>query len=88
MLLRKYVSQKITGNGRAILESVGLESETIEACFRSYPLDIEEAVQAGLIKWKDGQGYSPTWNVLIKAMNFAKIARHHIEGLKSTLCLD
>ena len=86
-LLRKYVSRNAAGKGRAVLEGVELDSGTIEACFRSNPLDDEEAVQAGLIKWKDGQGLPPTWEVLIEAMDYAKIAQRHIVGLKKELGL-
>ena len=33
ILFRKYVSKNAAGVGRAVLEGVGLNSETIEACF-------------------------------------------------------
>ena len=86
-LLRKYVSSNAAGKGRAVLEGVELDSDTIEACFQSNPLNVEGAVQAGLIKWKDGQGLPPTWEVLIEAMDYAKIAQRHIVGLKKKLGL-
>ena len=86
-LLRKYVSRNSAGKGRAVLEGVELDSDTIQACFQSNPLNDEEAVQAGLIKWKDGQGLPPTWEVLIEAMDYAKVAQQHIVGLKKKLGL-
>ena len=86
-LFRKYVSRNSAGKGRAVLEGVELYAGTIEACFRSNPLDDEEAVQAGLIRWKDGQGLPPTWSVLFEAMDYAGIAQQHIQSLKEELGL-
>ena len=86
VLLRTYVSRKAAGRGKAVLEGVGLDSDTIKACFRSNPLDDEEAVQDGLIKWKDGQGRPPTWKVLLEAMEYAGVAQQHTDGLKMKLC--
>ena len=86
-LLRKYVSRNAADKGRAVLEGVELDSATIQACFQSNPLNDEEAVQAGLIKWKDGQGLPPTWEVLIEAMDYAEIAQQHIDDLKKKLGL-
>ena len=86
MLLRTYVSRKAAGKGRAVLEGVRLDSNTIEACFQSNPLNEEGAVQAGLIRWKDGQGRPPTWKVLLEAMEYAGVAQQHIAGLKAALC--
>ena len=88
MLLRKYVSRKAAGKGRAVLEGVGLDSDEIEACFQSYPRDEEGAVQAGLIKWKDGQGLPSTWKVLTDAMTYAELAQQHIHDLKAELSPD
>ena len=83
ILFRKYVSRKAAGKGRAVLEGVGLDSETIEACFRSHPETEEEAVQAGLIKWCGGRGNKlPTWEVLFAAMEYAQIAEQHVHELK------
>ena len=82
-----YVSRRAGGKGRAVLEGLGLDLYTIEACFRSNPLDEEEAVQAGLIRWKDGQGLPPTWSVLFEAMDYAGIGPQHIQSLKATLGL-
>ena len=85
-LFRKYASRKAATKGRAVLEGVGLLTETIDACFSSHPLDEEEAVQAGLTRWSGGQGHQPpTWQVLLEAMTFAQIAQEHVQGLKKTL---
>ena len=82
ILFRKYVSRKAAGKGRAVLEGVGLDSETIEACFRSHPETEEEAVQAGLVKWCGGQGKKPpTWQMLFAAMEYAQIAQQHVHEL-------
>ena len=88
MLFRTYVSRNAAGKGRAVLEGVGLDSSTIEACFRSNPLDDEGAVQAGLIKWKDSsrQVFPSKWNILIGAMKYAGVAKQHIADLKAELC--
>ena len=85
-LFRTFVSRKAATKGRAVLEGVGLLTETIDACFSSHPLDEEEAVQAGLTRWSGGQGRQPpTWEVLISAMEYAKIAQQHIENLRKEL---
>ena len=87
VVFRVYVSRRARGKGRTVLEGVGLDSDTIAACFRSNPLDEEEAVQDGLIRWKDSQGVSPTWKVLVEAMEYAGIAQQHIQSLKAELAL-
>ena len=88
ILFRKYVSRKAATKGRAVLEGVGLVTETIDACFSSHPRNEEEAVQAGLTRWCSGQGRQPpTWEVLISAMEYANIAQQHIEDLKKRLCV-
>ena len=82
------MSRKAAGKGRAVLEGVGLDTETINACFTNYPRDEEAAVQDGLTKWNDGEGRKPaTWEVLLKAMEYAKIAQQHVKGLKKELGL-
>ena len=82
ILFRKYVSRKAAGTGRAVLEGVGLDSETIEACFRSHPQTEEEAIQAGLVKWCGGRGNEPpTWQVLFAAVEYAQIAQQHVHDL-------
>ena len=63
-----------------------IDIETIDVCFSSHPLDEEGAVQAGLTRWSGGQGHQPpTWEVLISAMEYAKIAQQHIEDLRKEL---
>ena len=87
IVFRKYVSRKAAGKGRSILEGLGLAPETIEACFVNNPLNEESAVQDGLNKWREGHhGRTPTWKVLIDAMDYAGVAVQHIEGLKTELC--
>ena len=47
----------------------------------------EEAVQAGLIKWKDGghKVFPPTWGVLVGAMEYAGVDQQYIASLKTNL---
>ena len=89
MLFRQYVSRKAAGKARAILEGVGLDSSTIDACFSAHPLNDEEIVQVGLVRWRNGQGsphkQPPTWEVLISAMEYAGMAQQHIKELKGNL---
>ena len=88
MLFRKNVSRVAAGKGRAVLEGVWLDAATIEACFRSNPLDEEAAVQAGLTKWVEGKGRQPpTWEALIEAMEDAEIGQEHFVRLKTGLGL-
>ena len=67
-----------------MLEGIGLAPETIEACYVSYPRNEEEAVQAGLIKWAH-RGFSPTWRMLLDAMEYAGVAQQHCQGLRDEL---
>ena len=85
VLLRTFVSRNAAGKGRAILVGVGLSLEMREMCYANNPLNEEEAVQAGLMKWVDGSGDNPTWAVLLEAMEHAKIAGQHITSLKKEL---
>lgn len=86
MLFRKHVSRKAARKERAILEGVRLDSDTIAACIDAYPLKKEEAVQDGLTMWSAGKGAQPpTWQVLLSAMQYAKIAQLNIQGLKMAL---
>ena len=89
-LFRRYVSRKAAGKARAVLEGVGLETTTIDACSSAHPLNDEEIVQAGLVKWRDGQGNKqpPTWEVLISAMEYAGMAQQHTKELKGKLALS
>ena len=87
MLLRKYVSRRAAGNGRAVLEGVGLDAPTIATCFTAHPMNEEGAVQEGLTKWCGGsKGFQPpTWRVLVEAIEFAELAQQDIDSLKSAL---
>ena len=86
ILFKKYVSRQAAKKGRAVLEGVGLHTEAIDACFGN--ASEEDAVQDGLIKWKDGQGTQPpTWCVLLDAMEYAAIAQEHVQGLTRKLGL-
>ena len=80
------MSRKSPGKGRAVLEGLGLDQATIEACYNNCPMNEEGAVQAGLTKWSEGyHGYSPTWKVLLDAMEYAQIGQQHCQGLKDEL---
>ena len=79
------MSRTAAGNGRAVLEGVGLSQETIEICYKNWPQNEEEAIQFGLMKWRDGSGDSTTWAVLIEAMDYAQIGTQHIEARKKEL---
>ena len=76
------MSRNAAGKGRAVLEGVGLSSATIKMCYANSPHNEEEAVQSGLNRWRDGEGASPTWAVLLKAMNYAEIGVQHITALE------
>ena len=85
MLFRTFVSKCAAGKGRAILEGVGLPAEVRDMCYTNHPLDEEEAVQSGLIRWRDRSGNSPTWTVLLESMKYAEIGVQHITKLKEEL---
>ena len=85
MLFRRYVSRTAAGRGRAVLEGVGLLQEDIQMCFSKSLQNEEEAIQFGLMKWRDGSGDSTTWAVLIEAMKYAQIGVQHIEPMKDEL---
>ena len=89
MLLRKCISRRAAGKGRAVLEGVGLDAPTIAVCFTAHPMNEEEAVQEGLTKWCGGsKGFQPpTWGVLIEAIEFVELAQQDIDRLKSALNL-
>ena len=88
MLFRRYVSRKAAGKARAVLEGLSLDTPTTDACFSAHTKD-EEIVQAGLVKWKEGQGLLqeqlPTWKVILSAMEYAEIAQQHIKELEEKL---
>ena len=85
MLFRAYVSRKAAGKGRAILEGVGLLPEVIEMCYVDNPQQEEEAVQSGLLTWRNGGGDEPTWAVLLEAMKYAEIGVQHVKSLEEEL---
>jgi len=86
MLFRRHISRRAAGNGRAVLEGVGLDAPTIVACFTAHPLNEEGAVQEGLTNWCGGKGVQPpTWRVLVEAIEYANIAQQDIEALRSAL---
>ena len=85
MLFRTYVSRKAAGKGRAILEGVGLLPEVIQMCYVDHPHQEEEAVQSGLLTWRNGGGDEPTWAVLLEAMKYAEIGVQHVTSLKEEL---
>ena len=89
MLFRMYVSRKAAAaEERAILEGVGLDKATIDTCSKNNPNDVVEFVQEGLIAWSGGQGHQPpTWDVLLRAMEYANVPQRHIQGLKADLGL-
>ena len=58
VLLREYVSRKSAGKGRAVLEGVGLDAETIAMFYANNPLNEEEAVHCGLLEWANGKARS------------------------------
>ena len=82
MLFRRCVSRNAAGKGRAVLEGVGLSSKAIEMCYANSPRNEEEAVQSGLNRWRDGEGASPTWAVLLEAMDYAEIGVQYITELE------
>ena len=74
------------GKGRAVLEGVGLDPETVKACYGKHPFSEEEAVQEGLITWSEGHhGKTCTWKVLLGAMVHARIGEKHCTGLRKEL---
>ena len=86
MLFRIHVSRKAARKAKAVLEGLGLDQNTIDACISAHPLNDEEIVQDGLIRWLGGKGTQPpTWNVLIAAMDYAEIAQQDIAALKQKL---
>ena len=79
------MSRTAAGSGRAVLEGVGLSHEAIQMCYKNSQQNEEEAIQSGLMKWRDGSGDSPTWAVLIEAMEYAEIGLQHIKKMKEIL---
>ena len=88
-LMRKNVSRAAGTQWKAVLEELGLEEATITSCFQNNPMNFEEAVQSGLVKWSGGHAKkSPTWSVLLKAMDEAGIHEKYTENLKRSLGLS
>ena len=88
MLSRTHVSRMAAGKARALLEGVGLDTPTIDACFSAHPLDEEGAVQKGLTRWAGGKGTKPpTWEVLIAAMKYAQFEQQCVKRLEKVLGL-
>ena len=88
ILLRKYVSRKSAGKGKAVLEYVGFDGSEIEMFYVKKQKDEEEAVHSGLLEWASGKakGCCPTtWEVLIGAMEHAEISVQYINKLKEEL---
>ena len=85
MMLRKFVSRVAAGKGRAILEGLGLPAGTREMCFMNNPSNVEEAIQCGLLHWKNSHSHSPTWEVLLGAMAYAEVAVQDVEKLKEEI---
>ena len=86
MLFRIHVSRKAARKAKAVLEGLGLDQNTIDACISAHPSSDEEIVQEGLTKWCGGKGTQPpTWSVLIAAMDYADIAQQDIGELKQKL---
>ena len=87
-LFRIHVGRNAAGKARAVLEGLGLNQPTIEACFSAHPMNDEGAVQNGLIKWCGGKGRQPpTWGVLVEAMEYARFARYCVHNLLKDLVL-
>ena len=89
VLFRKNVSKKAAGKGRALLEVLLCDAAEVEKCFVGNPLNEEEAVQTGLVKWMGGNvgRQPPTWEVLLEAMDGAEIDKQHVQSLSKDLGL-
>ena len=85
MMLRTFVSRVAAGKGRAVLEGLGLPEGMRKMCFENNPLNVEEAIQCGLLQWKNGHGYSPTWEVLLRAITYAEITVQDVKKLKEEI---
>ena len=85
LIFRKCVSRKSAGKGKALLECLGLSPDEIKFCYQSNPLNEEQSIQDGLIKWWETHGNHCTWQVLLSAMHFAGIAQQHCTELVEEL---
>ena len=79
------MSEQATGKGRALLAELELQQGEISAVYGAISENESEAVQKGLEIWREGRASTPTWTVLLKAMNDAGIAKDHVDGLKEEL---
>ena len=82
------MSRQSAGKGRAVLEGVGLDAETIAMFYVNHPLNEEEAVHCSLLEWANGKARShrlTTWEVLIGAMEHGRIGVQDIDKLKEEL---
>ena len=88
-LFRIHVNRNAAGKAKAVLEGLGLDQPTINACVTAHPLDDEAIVLDGLTRWCGGKGTQPpTWGTLIQAMAYAQIDQHAVQGLKEELGLS
>lgn len=82
--------QQCSRQSKWVLEGIGLDTPTMDACFSAHPLSDEEIVhtsRAGQMeRWPDLlPKQPPTWEVLITAMKNAKIDPMHSEELEESL---
>lgn len=85
MFFRQYVSSCAARKGNALLDSVGLEPKVKAFCYADNPSDEQQAVQSGLVKWRDADGDRATWLLLLDSMKFAQIGVQYINELKEKL---
>ena len=65
---------------------MGLDTDTIDACFSAHPLNDEDIVQEGLNQWCNDRGTQlPTWGVLIDAMKYSGIEKWCVQVLQEKL---
>ena len=88
-LFRIHVSRKAARKAKAVLEGLGLDQPTINACVTAHPFDDQAIGQDGLTRWCGGKGRQPpTWGTLIQAMEYAQIDQQDVQGLKEELGLS
>lgn len=80
MILRTYVSTNAPGKARPLFEAMGLNSTEY---FIKHPQNEEEATQAGLKDWIKAK--EPTWEMLLEAMEYAKLGIRVREELKEKI---
>ena len=80
------MSKQAAGNGRALLALLGLDQPSIAAVYGQIDHNEIEAIQKGLVIWSNGRASKqPTWDVLLKAMADADIAKKACEQLEEEL---